>query len=1167
MKKAFVHQSINHSIFRSILFVALLVALTPQASAATKYWIGSDGGSFATASNWSLTSGGAPTSVAPIYGDSAIFDSAVNTNASITASMTGSSIEIRDGYTKNITLNSSVKLVLNTLKIGSSSSTVILGTNSKLVLKGNGTPLTGTGTLDTSTNTPNTVEYLGQGTTNITTATPASSYNNLTINPAGFSRQDELVMSAGANNSYGSLPISIDGFGYFTTSNGNIVKVRLSDFTEVAKLSTGLNSLNYQVIEVNGFLYLLDGDWPAHMAKVRLSDFTMVGGLLTFTGYNEGYGLVADPTGTYALVTFNNLDPAQIFRVRLSDMTVVDSLTFSAGEGYAQQAVSDGTYAYFGTWSAPGKIIKVRFSDFTKVGTLTLNTGENYLGNNVNAIADTTNGFLYFPTYTSPEKIVKIRTSDFTQVGTFTLSGAEGYASAIALDVANGFMYIGTTSNPSIIIKVRLSDFTRVSTLTLNAGDSPAFAHIIDNGYFYTTSSSNSPGKILRINLGSATPVLGTATSQSLTVTGDLTLGDGTNAVSITGATYNPTTTVAGNVTINTNASFTAPSILEVAGNWVNRGTFTANDGTVTLNGTNQSLSGSTTFASLTKTVSLADTLTFAASSLQSITDTLTLRGIAGALLSLRSSLSGAQWYIDPQGTRDIQYVSVQDSLNSNTMTIEAGIGSTNEGNNAAWKFPSTISFVSSPSSSYTGDSVTLSATVSPAEATGNITFRDNGTTLGSVALVDGVASLAVSNFTVGTHSLTATYGGNSIYNSSVTALSHIVNGQVSQVRAGGGGFGSRNARQDVDLAHRGIDVVSYADEISTNDSMESVIQKEGEHRFNDIPHTEWYAEAVYALEKLGIISGFKDENGNPLHVFKPAEPVTYAQFAKMSLLARDIMSGKPTALPTNPKNNSAQKTWAASYIAEAEILFSLYRESLNVHEPMPRGATAQTLLELLNISPIPSAQVFSDVPTSHPYYQALMKAVSINLFSGDDDANTMRPDDVLTRAEAAKLIDFVLKNSESLLSSAPLALQDEQIPTAGGELAIGMYMISKPIVHLRSEPSLDSSIIKVLRTNEFIHVVATTGSWVEVERKDGLRGFVYNDSLLPLQTNTWPDPIIHTTIKPFVNLRGGAFIDSYIRDVLPQGTKVWVLGHIDVWSQVVTESGQQGYIATSMLK
>jgi hypothetical protein len=77
------------------------------------------------------------------------------------------------------------------------------------------------------------------------------------------------------------------------------------------------------------------------------------------------------------------------------------------------------------------------------------------------------------------------------------------------------------------------------------------------------------------------------------------------------------------------------------------------------------------------------------------------------------------------------------------------------------------LSISPSPSSAY--EPVILTAAVSPASAgmptpTGEVTFLDGHSALGTVALQDGSASLTVASFGVGGHSLSASYGGNGSY-------------------------------------------------------------------------------------------------------------------------------------------------------------------------------------------------------------------------------------------------------------------------------------------------------------------------------------------------------------------------------------------------------------------
>jgi manganese oxidase len=62
------------------------------------------------------------------------------------------------------------------------------------------------------------------------------------------------------------------------------------------------------------------------------------------------------------------------------------------------------------------------------------------------------------------------------------------------------------------------------------------------------------------------------------------------------------------------------------------------------------------------------------------------------------------------------------------------------------------------------GQSVTLTAAVSPATATGTVTFYDGVTVLGTSTLNSGKATLTVSTLSAGTHSLAATYNGNTFW-------------------------------------------------------------------------------------------------------------------------------------------------------------------------------------------------------------------------------------------------------------------------------------------------------------------------------------------------------------------------------------------------------------------
>lgn len=86
-----------------------------------------------------------------------------------------------------------------------------------------------------------------------------------------------------------------------------------------------------------------------------------------------------------------------------------------------------------------------------------------------------------------------------------------------------------------------------------------------------------------------------------------------------------------------------------------------------------------------------------------------------------------------------------------------------------------TTTLTSSATSTASGASVTFTATVSPSAATGTIVFYDSSTELGSTELSSGEAALSISALAVGTHSITAVYGGSSSYATSTSSAVSVV--------------------------------------------------------------------------------------------------------------------------------------------------------------------------------------------------------------------------------------------------------------------------------------------------------------------------------------------------------------------------------------------------------
>jgi LPXTG-site transpeptidase (sortase) family protein len=94
-------------------------------------------------------------------------------------------------------------------------------------------------------------------------------------------------------------------------------------------------------------------------------------------------------------------------------------------------------------------------------------------------------------------------------------------------------------------------------------------------------------------------------------------------------------------------------------------------------------------------------------------------------------------------------------------------------------KTPTTTTLTSSLNPSNQGDSVTFTATVAPAAATGTVTFQDGGTTIPGgalIPLVGGVATFTTTALTGGAHTITAEYSGDATYAGSTGTLMQGVN-------------------------------------------------------------------------------------------------------------------------------------------------------------------------------------------------------------------------------------------------------------------------------------------------------------------------------------------------------------------------------------------------------
>ncbi len=87
----------------------------------------------------------------------------------------------------------------------------------------------------------------------------------------------------------------------------------------------------------------------------------------------------------------------------------------------------------------------------------------------------------------------------------------------------------------------------------------------------------------------------------------------------------------------------------------------------------------------------------------------------------------------------------------------------------------SSTSLTVAPNPATVGQTVNMTAPVTPASATGSVIFMDGATTLGKVNLTNGAASFATGSLPPGTHILSATYSGDSNVGASTSPAATLV--------------------------------------------------------------------------------------------------------------------------------------------------------------------------------------------------------------------------------------------------------------------------------------------------------------------------------------------------------------------------------------------------------
>jgi len=179
---------------------------------------------------------------------------------------------------------------------------------------------------------------------------------------------------------------------------------------------------------------------------------------------------------------------------------------------------------------------------------------------------------------------------------------------------------------------------------------------------------------------------------------------------------------------------------------------------------------------------------------------------------------------------------------------------------------------------------------------------------------------------------------------------------------------------------------------------------------FKDTDDQEWYTDYVRFVKGNGIVSGYKDSDGNPLGEYRPGNQITYVEGLKIALEAAG--HGKAESSERTKNNAANYHSWAKPYVKKAEeIDLPIMRWHSMIDNPIARITAVQLVLDAFGAAPIGTDEntQFTDVncKTDKGLIRGcryIQKAADLGIVSGNPDG-TFAPHRGVNRAEMAKII------------------------------------------------------------------------------------------------------------------------------------------------------------------
>lgn len=183
---------------------------------------------------------------------------------------------------------------------------------------------------------------------------------------------------------------------------------------------------------------------------------------------------------------------------------------------------------------------------------------------------------------------------------------------------------------------------------------------------------------------------------------------------------------------------------------------------------------------------------------------------------------------------------------------------------------------------------------------------------------------------------------------------------------------------------------------------------------FTDVPRDAWYFDSVQLAADMGIVSGYKDESGQPLGEFRPRNPVTMAEALKIAVEGAGYdYRAYPEIYFGDPNWH-----WVSPYyrVAMAEH-FAFF---VGADEHVQNSATRREVARVICDAFFPKQREEIVAGTyDNPYDDIelwgtpdafILKLTEDGILTGDTDANGnptghFRPNDLISRAEMAAVV------------------------------------------------------------------------------------------------------------------------------------------------------------------